>query len=192
MTNLKKVHFHYITKKTITQTTGQGFCENIQDLHALLDALGSSDGQKPRVTKIRVFLRAFTTTDQNPLTAVPIVVQTAGTFTDDVDIAPDDISVMLATVIDDIYGIQIIGQPKCSTLKNISDDTGVEAHYIWETSFDIPRNLLNILNKETETERLQNLILGLVGIQTSTTGVYVLTAHAVVHYTEVRKGITIR
>lgn len=187
-----KVKFVYVTKKTITQTSNQGFVENIQDLSVITDGLVGDDGQRALVKKLRAHIRVYTTINQNPYTMVPIIVQTAGTFTDTVDLAEGDISVMLDSAIDDDFGFLLITEPKCATSKNTPEDGGPFGYYIWEMSFDIPKNILALLNKETQTERLQSLILGIAGMQTSTAGVLIMTTHLVVHYKEIRKGITIR
>jgi hypothetical protein len=61
---------------------------------------------------------------------------------------------------------------------------------IIETTITLPAKVLNILNKESESERLQDLYLGYVGIGDTLT-LIVKTVYAI-EYTEVRQKIVIR
>lgn len=179
--------------KTIIQSTDSGFVENMNSLYSILETLiSTTDGIKPHVKRIRFFIRAHVSTSDAPFLGQLVVVQTNGTFTDSVNLSGREISTILDSAIDDDFGFQFIGEPKVSVVKNVSDDGGLELHYLYEVQVDIPQNLINLLNKETHTERLQDLYMALVGVTSGTSDVILLKHFYIVDYVETRKSITIR
>jgi hypothetical protein len=99
---------------------------------------------------------------------------------------------MLDGGIDDEFGFQIVGTPKVSRVKNVSDDNGIETHQVLEFTISLPKNIINLLNKESNTERLQSLIFGIVGLCSDAQGSISLTGFYEIDFIERRKGITIR
>ena len=167
-------------------TADRKFSESLFDLQAdVLEAI-SSDGVKPHVSSMEVILRLEEQVAGSKKFAIqPVVVQSAGTFTDTVDQNVSTIDEALDAAIDDEFGYQKIGSIRNSKIHPFSGLDQIE------TKVQIPRNLINLLNKEVSTERLQSLILGIVG-HAEITGTIVCTWIGVVNYIETRKGITIR
>jgi hypothetical protein len=118
------------------------------------------------------------------------VVQTAGTWTDNPNNVSRIIAEMLDTDIDDVFGFQKLrGQMVSKRMR--TDAGGSGAVQGMEFTLNIPSNLLLLLNKETETERLQNLYLGCVGLG-DVGDVVGFRVFDEIEYTEQRKNITIR
>jgi hypothetical protein len=88
---------------------------------------------------------------------------------------------------DDVFGYDIIVPFR---MARKSHYTG-SAAYSLETTFQLPRKILDILNKETETERLQELYLAIVGFGTNTATVAFVTG-MFIEYTEQRKIVVLR
>jgi hypothetical protein len=124
----------------------------------------------------------------------PIIVQTAGTFTDTVALGPlYSNAAILDACIDDVFGYNRITQ-RALVGKRMPPDVGHAAPaYIFaaETTIDLPAHVRELLNKETETERLQTLYLGLTGqgVNGDTLNVYCVID---ILYTEQKKSIVIR
>jgi hypothetical protein len=141
---------------------------------------------------MNVRLVSTATTGKTPFMVCPVVVQTAGTFTDTVDLTGDDIAADLSSAINDEFGFQFIGNPKTSTIRIITDDGGIEYHHVMELNFDIPSNVLALLNKEQNTERLQSLLIGLVGRYISASEAITVDCMYYIDFIIKSKGITIR
>jgi hypothetical protein len=136
---------------------------------------------------IEIDIRARETITGNYFSFLPIVVQTAGTFTSTVDLSAGQVQEHLNSAIDDDFGYQIIGKQSCS--KEISDSaTGT---YV-QRRVVIPQNIIQLLNKEVGTERLQSLYFGIAGVQGATTGSFTMETQELTRYTLKKKGITIR
>jgi hypothetical protein len=155
--------------------------DEIVDLSTIIEGL-TTDGQSVKISRIHVAIRAGCT---EVFSLQPVVVQTAGTVTDTVDQTTGNLDALLASAINDVFGSQVIGNWITSKAKPGSYDEMVEI------DFDIPSNVLGILNKETETERLQNLILALVGYGRSVQVTAIDVAYTI-YYVLVRKSIILR
>ena len=136
------------------------FTENLLSLSTIMESIAALDGAKAQVKSIRINIRMYS---GSVFGIVPLIVQTAGAFTDNNNIAFSTIS-SIDDQIDDIFGFQILREFQMSRRVPTSDptvDTG-NTNAI-ETTLILPQNIVQILNKESETERLQDLYLGFVG-----------------------------
>lgn len=185
--NVKR-SFRYITQKTITCASDKAFVYIVEDLTTILEGL-STDGVKPIVKKIRFLMHAYSTTATNHPVICYGIVQTAGTITDTVNLNEENaISTNLASCIDDEFGFQLVNQPKGSKLA--PNDGATHTMEIIQ-NLDVPQNVINLLNKEVNTERLQGLNLVAYGVQLQT-GTTVLRPTMYIEWIERSKGITIR
>jgi hypothetical protein len=179
--------------ETITgggSSLGTTFAENLEALHNLIEGILSVDGYKPKVSSIKIHLRMYS---EQVFSIQPIVVQTAGTFSDTVDNANSVVETLLNDAIDDVFGYQRIGN--VSTAKRVptsdaSSSSGTELGI--QRTVEIPGNILGILNKEVETERLQALYFGFVGIMTANTQNITVESCVEVTYSTISKKIILR
>ena len=184
MQNTRKRYLGKLTQKTLTVGANLGFSESVSNLSTLLESLGT-DGMSPKVNRIKFFARARHESSLDHFMIQPMIVQTAGTFTDDASTALRIIDEMLASTIDDEFGYQNIGDPRVSKAPS-----GDEFQFC-NVDFEIPKNIINLMNKQVNTERLQEILLGLCGNAT-TAGDIIIDYFYVIDYTLVGKGITIR
>jgi hypothetical protein len=121
------------------------------------------------------------------------VVQTTGTWTDTVDINQYIIDKILDSCIDDVFGYQLLGDKSVSRrvpTNAATSATGLE--FAVQRCVEIPGNLLQILNKESETERLQSLFFGVVGNAITASQVIHLKWFTEIHFVGVAKKIILR
>jgi hypothetical protein len=117
-------------------------------------------------------------------TAQPILVQTAGTFTDTVDINDYNLDAVLDAAVNDVFGYQPLSQPKIGKLVPAGDI----ALYGLYFTIQMPQHLIQIINKSVETERLQEFYIGLIG-SASGTDSYSYDCYMEVEYVASRKTI---
>jgi hypothetical protein len=173
-----------------SMTSDKGFANNIINLHDLIEGIKSADGIQIRVQSITIDLRLYGNDGDPAWVFQPLIVQTVGTWTDTVNLAQRVIDEILDQAIDDVFGYQPIGEPR--TTRRVFPLGGNTTQQGSEIRIQVPMNIISLLNKETETERLQNLLFGIVGVMNGTTDVYTLYYTITVRYTEERKSITIR
>jgi hypothetical protein len=188
---------NYATMSQATITGGAGaafshFVEGLFNLHTTIEGIASADGQKTKVKSIRLTVRAWS---RNTFHTMPVIVQTAGTITDTVDLETYFIQdVNLDQVIDDVFGYQNLF-PNIKTSRRVpTTNPTADTGYITasEYSVEIPGNILQILNKETETERLQNLHLVLYGGMHADNQVIILNKRIDIKFINTRKTIILR
>jgi hypothetical protein len=196
--NRKQPQHHVsFTNTTVTMGAagaGRAFVENIQHLYNLVEGISSADGLKTQVQSVRFTFRMYS---ESNFSILPIVLQTAGNFTDTVDI---DITTYISTdrqidqAVDDVFGFYPLSQffktSRRVPTSDASAATGKE--HSLQFSVDIPRHLIVQLNKETETERLQNLFLGFLGLAYSNDQVIIFTTIMETRYVLIRKNIILR
>lgn len=183
-----------ITPDTIVPGANLGFGDELVDLTDIPENFLGSDTNHPIIKGMKVYTRINSTNETNPkhFSVWPCIVQTAGTFTDTVNSAEREVASIVNGCVDDEFGLLPCGGNRMSKLKNMSDDSGLNFTTCIETQFDIPRNIINLLNKEVNTERLQKLKLALVGVAESATQTLFVSVHIAITYISRMKGITIR
>lgn len=184
-----------ITPESIAPGANGGYAEVIQSLHTIPESLISeqTEGKKCNIKYIRYTIRMSHADTSIPyIGMLPVIVQTAGTFADTVNLTARTVAELLDAAIDDEFGFQKIGNMRISKVINTTiNDASQEYLQKLETQFDVPQNVIQLLNKELSTEKLQSLYLGLVGICTSEV-TFNLNVFFEVGYTLEAKGITIR
>lgn len=158
--------------------------EVLWNLSDTVDLLSSSDGAKPRIISIKITVHASGTVQFGLL---PIVLQTAGAWTDSVDQALQKVEEVLAVDVDDVFGYQ----PTKREWQIARFVPFADPQFISRFSVDIPQNIIALLNKEAETEKLQSLYAGHV-VTSTANDVYSVTSHIEIRYTETRKSIVMR
>jgi len=186
----------YIAAPSSTQhqsTTGHAtlvFKPFTTDLSSVVDGLADDVyAEKARISKCKIHAQFNGTT---PFIGTVYLLQTAGTFTAGAYTSTYKIESVLADAVDDEVGLLPLFQPKASHYVMTYDNGGpVQWHQL---SFvgNLPKKVINLLNKETQTEREQELLFGAV-VQTELSGEYVtLTMFLEIEYANVSKTITIR
>jgi hypothetical protein len=123
----------------------------------------------------------------------PVLVQTAGTFSDTVDIANSAIDEILDQAINDKYGSVKIGTWKFSK-QSPGDNPTSDASLMQEIAydFDLPPIALQILQREQNAESLQLLKFGVVANARVANKTIQIIGGVVVDYTVHTKGLVLR
>jgi hypothetical protein len=171
---------------------GEAFVEKLNNLYDVLEGILALDGAKPRVSMIRLTVQAKS---ESFFALLPVIIQTAGTITDTVDIDVDQIEdKSINPCIDDVFGYKNLSNFFKTSRRAPSEDstaaTGLE--YVCQFSTMIPGNFIQILNKETETERLQDLYQVLYGFCSENNQAVYIKETTEVLFTTVTRNITIR
>lgn len=178
---------------TITMGAAGGalaFLDLLVELHSQLESIAGEDGARAYAHGIRLLILMES---ENFFTAVPLAIQTIGTITDTVDLNNSVLDQDLNSAINDVFGYQTLGPMRASRRVPTLDATSASGkeHMVLLT-VDIPGNLLLLLNKEVETERLQNLSICIWGIATENNQVITVKGFDWIRYTERRKAIVLR
>jgi hypothetical protein len=162
--------------------------EVLANLHEGIEGLRSEDGTRCLVQAVEVDIQ-MRAVSYIPYKIFPVLIQTAGTPADLIDQATGYLSVALDVATDDVFGFECIPNRKGFLSRPIpgGDDvvSGITAQFV------LPIHAIQILNKEVETERLQNLWLGLVQVGGAPVE-HILNAFLTYTYTETRKGLLLR
>ena len=171
---------------------GHESVSNFQNLHTAIEGILAADGQKAKVASVSFHQRMYS---ESVFHYLPLVVQTVGTITDTVDIAASDIlDVNLDACINDVFGFQRLRNVTQVARRVPSEDASGAAglEYGVQTTVMIPGNIIQLLNKESETERLQNLFfVGYIGC-TENNQVISIKTWIEISFTGVRKKIVLR
>jgi hypothetical protein len=176
--------------ESVTPGANLGFVEVVDNMHSTLEALGGTDGKSPYVKSITFHVRAYSGSGDSTFILIPVVVQTAGTFVDTANLTARQIHELLNSACDDVLGYQVLGVPHVA--RKVPDDAINAYHWGCEFAVRIPGNLLNVLNKELETERLQDLYFALVGVPNSGANDLYIETWYTFEYIERRKTVQLR
>lgn len=181
MTNKKKslnlLRYISIHTATITPGANLGYVEPGVDLSSLLETLAEQDGQKAHIVAINDFIQSKSVTSH---ALSPVTVQTAGNFAATGNLADRVIQDLLNQAIDDEFGFQA-SNLIISKLAPSSQAAGTDV-YASNRLFKISNLVLNILNKEVSTERLQSIWTGVVGTSTVNQPIYFIEYIEVIYY----------
>jgi hypothetical protein len=184
--------FITVNSDSCTPATYSCFVENFASLHGLVQSINDNDGNRKQVSKFTVIIRAYSVARSVCFGIQPVVVQTAGTFSDTVAQNVNTIDTALAAAIDDVFGYDRVGNYKVSKAIPTGDGTLATLQHNIEMTIPLPAKLLGILNKEVESERLQELYFGVVGFD-NTTGIAInFQLQYVIDFVEQRQAIVIR
>jgi hypothetical protein len=178
-----------ISQDSTVNVNEQGFVDQIQDLHTLLETLTGGDGVAINVKAITFHYVAESSLN---FWIKPVAVQTAGAFADSINLAQREIGELIDAAVDDVFGYQELqGGGKWASPAPPAGTSGSQL-YVSRFSVQIPGNLLHLLNKESETERLQTLYVGLVGLTEQNAQTITYNCVTEVRYSVARKPIVIR
>ena len=168
---------------------------NLANLSSKFAAIATATAGFPNVKKMTLRIRCFRNNPANTSlwAVIPVIVQTDGTFTSTTDLATSEINSALDSAINDVFGFQKLQNVRVCKVINVTDDGGVGWNQEVQINMDLPRNILNLLNKQNQTERLQDIYLGLLMKNGNDAAAVVTTAGFVEYiYEEKAKSITIR
>jgi hypothetical protein len=179
-------------RKTGTTTAAGangGWSRQYFDVYLLLEAIAGTDGQKPKIHRMLFNVQCHQTTNEtNPFIVQPVVVQTNGTWTASANLAIEGPETVLTSSIDDVFGSEVLADI-FSHRSPISAATG--GGQAVNRTLVIPQHVVDIINKEVETERLQNIFLGVVGTAAGSTDIEEF-GFLVVEYTRTNKKVLLR
>lgn len=177
-----------------TATVNQRFslC-SIGSLHAQIEDLEAEEGILAKVKnwKVDAVIRhvvptAFTTV----CTVWAMAVQTAGTITEATDLSGPLFDDILDGQVDDVFAWRLLGKSATGRLCTVvADNSSLVAEA--RLSFNIPSDILALLHKEAETERLQSIYLVLL-VYHSVAGAVQIQGHSTISWIGVRKTLTFR
>jgi hypothetical protein len=184
----------YIKKDSENITVGAnlGFMAKLLTIYASLEAMEDVDGYQPKVTEIRSHIRIYSkhVTASFPFLVCPVIVQTAGNLVDNDNETVTTVAKAIDDNCDDVVGCYPFDPKVSKRLPTGNNSQPLEACGC-EFTLVVPPHLIQLINKELETERLQELYTALVGVGTSAQTL-VVHYYTVVKYVQVRKNIIIR
>jgi hypothetical protein len=184
--NSKEPILHYMQKYTHSIAPGAngGFVYRTlaSALHTVLDSLTATDGRRSKAKSIRISILAYST-GQFIMTGG--IVQTAGAFADTTNSTGRTFESLLDAAIDDTFGYRKITQTKQGVPWDV--EAGNELFRL-ELTYDIPGDIIALLNKETDTERLQSIIPADLGIGVDGKTI-IVNAFITIAYTEIAVGL---
>jgi hypothetical protein len=189
MRNVVKMIVDNNTDSIATGANG-GYVENLWNLHTLMDSYRTDDGVKKRIHFCRIGIRLYSASAVYAFTLLPVVVQTAGTFTDTINQSSRIVDSLIAAAIDDVFGYDPLGNTRFSKIV-AGDGTLAGSIHSIETTIQLQPKHLQILNKEVESERLQDLYVGFVGVADSDLSLQ-LNSQIEIGFTEQRQAVVIR
>jgi hypothetical protein len=184
--NKKSFSLRHISIHTVTITPGVnlGFAEPGIDLSALAETLAEQDGQKARILEVVDHIQ---TKSVGSHMLAPCFVQTAGNFAAVTNSADRLVQDLINSAVDDEFGVQV--EPTMVSILAPSSQAAGTDVYSTDRTLRANQNVLNILNKEVSTEKLQSIWTGTSGVSTVNqpiywieflTVIYVLTAKNIV------------
>jgi hypothetical protein len=108
-----RVYLGKIAQSSISPGANLGFAENLTNLYQVIEALLNS-GELAHIKYFRWTIRAKSISNHFALQS--LIVQTAGTFADTVNLADREIADLLDAAIDDDFGYKQIGNFTASKL----------------------------------------------------------------------------
>lgn len=171
----------------------------IGNLSTIIDGL-SSEGQHALISnmKLNYLLTSEWEWDQHtgPMGIYFGILQTAGSVADSTSNSKAELTT-LDSMTNDVFGFQRISTMKMQESFYISPKTAVvmadiQTMYKSKGQINIPQNVLALLNKENETERLQDLYLIAIVINIIPDTECMLDIVESIDYSLKRKKITIR
>jgi hypothetical protein len=137
------------------------FVENVIDFHNLVESqILGDDG---RQCKIYFLACTVIYESEDPFSIVPLIVQTNGTITDTVDLTAEEIRVNLDSAIDDVFGFKKLPNFRkplvASRVPSLDSTSASGREFQIRLHAEVPAFALQILNKTTESERLQDIHL---------------------------------
>lgn len=180
---------HYVVTVSDTTVGGAqlGFVELSVILHSAIEGIRSvEDGIQIQVSNFFLTLRLYA---DNEFMIFPVVVQSSAGLTDTGNLSNRTVSSLINDSINDVFGYHVLGS-KFIVSKRMRGSTAAIQQGI-EVTIPLPPKILQILNKETESERLQELYFGFVGVNLSDQTIDYNCYEEIV-YTERRKQLTVR
>jgi hypothetical protein len=181
-----KCHIDHTTDSIADPGANGGFTELVRNtaLQNIIESIRSEDGIHMDVKTMTFNLRIYS---EEPFLVVPVLIQTAGTVTETDDQTASVIGELIAATCDDVFGYDRLGPAKSARRVPTADNDD----YGLEISIPLPNYALQILNKETETERLQNLYIAICGKGTNAFAIN-LIVDTITEYREQRKTLILR
>lgn len=187
-------------RKTITMANNPKLSGYVLgNLSTIIDSL-SSEGQHALISNMKMnFLLTSEwewTEHTGPMGIYFGIMQTAGTVIDSTSSSKAELTT-LDSMTNDVFGFQRISTMKMQESFYISPKTAlvmsdIQTMYKIKGQVNIPQNVLALLNKENETERLQDLYLIAMVINTIPDTQSMLDVIESIDYSLKRKKITIR
>jgi hypothetical protein len=189
--NLNIREWIHLQSITITPGVNEGFTYNLQNLHSNIDSLPVGDGEMAQIENYKVSMRV--TSNVLAFAIKPFIIQTAGTFTSQSNLSERRVHTMLDGSIDDEFGYQPTAAARMSVAMPIDQGHVAPSLRISgaEFEFTLPKRVIQLLNKETQTERMQTLYLGVIGIGPNGYSI-VIRNFIEIRYIIVAKGLVIR
>jgi hypothetical protein len=155
------------------------------------ELLTGADGQKAKILAVNVTHRCYS---EENFAIMPLIIQTAGTITDSVAIAQPTQDVGLDSAIDDVFGYQPLSKFLRTSRRVPTRDAQAAAgtEHALQFAYTIPGNILQILNKELETERLQDLYVVLHGFHFANSQTINIHTNIELLFVNIRKNVNLR
>jgi len=169
---------------SVTPGANLNFVEFLTSLVTLQEALRSGDGNLCKIRKFTVHLRLYST---ETFIIQPFIIQSAGSLTDTANLNDGSVDTVVDSGVDDDFGLTYVGQPKVATFIPMDNGNAAPTYSVGVSlQFDIPQNVLDILNAVSQSERLANLAVGFTGKACSNVAIYIRAYYAISYVEEVK------
>lgn len=179
---------------TVTVSSGLHNCTEYflgQSLQALMESACADEGDIAMALDVTI---PITLWSHRYFTFTTLLVQTAAAISSgSTDSSLVKLEEILDPGIDDVFGYRILGYPRGSPMfMEIWNGTSFVQLYKTSLVIKLSKNILKIINKTSETERLQSLYL-LLYLRGTTNGQEIFYNYSsIIKYRQERKGISIR
>lgn len=196
---MQKTYLRVITDDSVSLTNTSQEIGVFQlaagSLHAVAESLCVGDAERINITDLRVNVRLFSYTNdptKGPFSAFVVLAQSAGTPSFGAHNTQSELAVMIDQMFDDEVGYNIIFEPKFARrLARFWDGTNGLLEHVCEFDCQLSKKHLRLLNREIQTERLQDLYLLVIVRGDNTIDIY-KSESITIKYSHVAKELTIR
>jgi hypothetical protein len=173
-----------ILTDTVAPGANLGFVDYLEDLSVQIDGLSSADGMVAKVKSIEIIFASQSVTFhaiQN------FILQCSSAPADTVNLAEQSVHQLLDAATGDDFGHINCGPVLQSKITH--GIYNVQATQ-WGTffKFKVPQNLIEIINKDSQNERDQNLYTGILGRTETNATVYIYCTIAVDYVLEAKRA----
>lgn len=184
------IHYTHSDNTSAGNTCVIQLANNNTNLQSRLEALAASDGQ---MVKINQWVHNITLWSQYPFMTTAAFILTAGTVSHGSMSENTDLQAHLDAQVSDDFSVEWIGNNVTSTLVCEYWD-GSQAKHLWKTVFNVTfsKRIMALLNRTSQTERLQNLYLAIITYSSSNSAAINCYEKSMLRYKDVVKNIIIR
>lgn len=175
----------------VTMTSGNlTYVISLENLSSYIDAyLSVGDAETAKVHKLKISVDCYSIA---PFAARALVAQTAGAISSAAQSTQRNLSAALDVACNDVLAFEAVTPLKTSRIKtSLHDGSNIISYHTINFEITMNPKLINLMNKESQTERLQSLYFVLV-VQGTMAESVAITQGFSWEYRNISKQISIR